>query len=197
MKRTLPALLAVIMVSISGCALFGKDTVKPSFPTEGKKIAIVPFAFGGEDFFESKLGIKMAREVQNLVQSKSSDLTFVSPEPLAEILMEHNVEDIDWNEAGRVLKADYVLLGIIRTFTLKDPKVIGLLRGNVEVEIKLFDVVHGGKVILAKPVQHKYPPGEYEATAGEENEESVEKFLFSGIVNKIAGHFYAYPKESE
>ena len=163
----------------------------------GKKIAIVPFAARGEDFFESKLGMKMAMDVRNLIQSKNADLTFVSPEPLAEMLMTKEIEDIDWQEAGKQLKADYVLFGVIKSFTLKDPKVYGLLRGNVEVELKLLDLSNGGKVVFAKPLRHKYPPGDYEATAGEENEESVEKFLYTGIVNKIALNFYEYPKEDE
>lgn len=186
------ALCAALLAAQAGCSLFQKETVKPSFPTEDKKIVVIPFAEPPMDFFESRLGELMATEFKQLVGAKNPGLKFQDPSPASEYLFGVDPSRVSWKKVAELTSADYVLVGNISLFRSKNPRDIGVWKGRSVVQVKLIDA-SAGRELLDTKVQARYPGNDYETFFGDEEE--VLTKLRQITVTKIARYFYEYPAE--
>ena len=161
-KVTLFAVITAAMLASTGCYIFyNKDTVYPAFPTNYKRMVIIPFAFlQGDIDFDDVRGRRIASQLgQVLSQCSTFTIRDYDSTKLRKYFRKLGVlDEPDLEEIARLAKADYVLVGWVKLFTPKRKKDYGFFRGLSEIELKLLDVTGGGKILLdPSPVKKNLP----------------------------------------
>jgi hypothetical protein len=64
----------------------------------------------------------------------------------------------DWRAVGVAAKADYLVLGSIREYRLREPKDLTTRRGTLSVEYRVLDVAAGSNALLVPERRFRFPP---------------------------------------
>ena len=146
-----PSGIATLSLLLAGCG-----THPASVPIEGKRILVIPFSEGARPPFESRLGRELAVGISAVILDERLEnaaiLDFRDVEGLAK------GTDVDWRAVGVAAKADYLLIGNIREYRLREPKDLTTRRGTLAVEYRVLDVATGADVLLVPMRTFHYPP---------------------------------------
>jgi len=144
---------AVLALSLAGCSA---SAVPARVSLEGKRILVIPFGEGDRRPFSSDLGRQLALGVSAVIASdppkKCILLDFRDAERLAKD------PEVDWRALGAAAKADYLVLGSVREYRLREPKDLTTRRGTLVVEYRVLDVATGGNALLVPQRTFHFPP---------------------------------------
>ena len=149
--RIAPAALLLLVAGTMGCG-----SVPPRVHLEGKRILVIPFGEGDRRPFSSDLGRQLALGVSAVIASsppkKCAVLDFRDVERLAKDA------EVDWHALGAAAKADYLVLGSIREYRLREAKDLTTRRGTLAVEYRVLDVAAGSNALLVPERRFHFPP---------------------------------------
>jgi len=145
--------LAPILLVLLGCGLFVPThvTVEPRVKLAKKTIVVVPFSDSRHAYFASPDGTELAQLIIREVRQGAPKATVVELDELRRLYGGQDLGSLGWQTVGAALGADYVLVGRINSFTLRDPRSPGFLLGNIALEVKLV-MVADGSVVLSPPL---------------------------------------------
>ena len=140
LSRALGALVPLaLLVLAPGCG--SNDIIDPIYeiPSE-RSLVVVPFkAEGFEKGYDSPLGIELADRVTKNLQGKAEFKVKPQDELLALFDQQGDARQLGAREIAEKTGADYVLLGDVRSWQLRDPGSVNLLRGTSAVTLILFE----------------------------------------------------------
>lgn len=144
----------VLVVSLAGCA--SGSALPPRVALKGKRVLVIPFGEGERRAFSSDLGRQLALGISAVITSyapkKCAVLDFRDVERLAED------PGVDWRAVGVAAKADFLVLGSIREYRLREPKDLTTRRGTLAVEYRVLDVAAGSNALLVPERRFHFPP---------------------------------------
>lgn len=139
----LGAVLASALVS-SGCA--NHDIIDPVVDIpEQRSVVVVPFQ--DNDFrngFDSPRGCELATRVTKILKEKAE----FRVKPIDCVLALYNDQNptaLSAPEVAQKTGADYVLMGHVLKWQLRDPNTIGLYRGSSVIELTLWESAESAK----------------------------------------------------
>jgi hypothetical protein len=142
MSMRLPALLALLLpfVLSTGCGV-DKDIIDPAIEIPATRtVVVVPFR--DEDYpngFDSPRGCLLAEKITKLLKEKA-DFRVKSQEFVIELYQEGNPTQMTAKDVAEKTRADYVLMGNVAKWSLKDEGMYGgLLRGSAVIDVSLYE----------------------------------------------------------
>jgi len=156
MRRFL--LLGLVMVALPGCPLFIPPyvTVEPEVDLKDKTLLVVPFSDAENTYFASPDGVALASMITQEVRRGAKKARVVDPAEVQRLFPGKDLETVGWQRVGQAVGADYVLVGHIDTFSVRDPKDPNLLMGTIAVRLKVVDTVDGSLVYSLMPPESRY-----------------------------------------
>lgn len=141
------AFLILPLMALTGCFMTGR-TIEARVPMAGKRLLIIPFAQGERLEFDSRIGRELAEKVGTLVSREGPKKSAVVDSREAERLLPAvRNRNTDWRKLAAALKADYLLLGEIRDYRLRDKGALTSWRGTMVLDYRVVDVAKGSTVI--------------------------------------------------
>ena len=144
MLKNIPgfALLCLVSVGVAGC---GSNAVDARVPLKkGQRILVVPFAQGKAKCFESRLGRDLAGGISaTLIPFLPKEAGVLDQGSAEALLPVPRTDSMDWGRLGKALKADWVVVGVIRDYRLRDPGTLTTRRGTMVVDYRILDVARG------------------------------------------------------
>jgi hypothetical protein len=191
------AVASLIFLVFAGCVT--DRMIEPSFDTVDKKIVFVPFCERDLYYFESAEGMRISALLAAVVSRKSDDLKVVDVAPAAPLIKGKNPDTINWQEVGKAVGADYVVLGFIKTLRAKDSLHVNCYKGVFNAEITVIQTATG-KEVMREDVFATYPSGRFQQevlSVVETTEDEVLQKVKERGVAKMAEFFYPHPPPEE
>jgi hypothetical protein len=141
--------LALSLVLLPGCGIFVEPyvTIEPKVNLAKKKrLLVVPFSDSQHLYFDSADGVELAELIIGEVQAGVPKARLVELEELRRLYGGQDLESVGWTTVGQALGADYVLVGRINSFTLRDPRTPNFLLGNLTLDLRVVSVADGSVV---------------------------------------------------
>jgi len=191
---------ACLLIALAGCSPYAsKSKVKKEFDMDGKSVAVIPFQDPNNDYFRSMVGNRIAKLTSVHLQRYATDECSVKPyNETYEGASKMDYDDPDWQEIGKKLEVDYLLIGRIKRFRTQGKGSINMLNGVMDGHFELLDINDKGKVVWQKNVTALYPEDQkwglgmdtFEISKGEM---LIELVAASAV--KIGKHFYDYMED--
>jgi hypothetical protein len=199
----------LILALLSGCnSLYrfqGKHEVKAQYEPKGRKMLIIPFKDPISEYFESAEGGVIAESAGDYIQKNK-----ITPAQYGGFLPRSVQTAFEQNKAvlGDALKAvadctdcDLVLIGQIDMLRLRDPRNVGVVRGEMILTAQLFEVTDEPKLVWAMPRKQVYYPEGREYESGVPILDIPEITLKLGMLNtageKIGKAFHDHLEDIE
>lgn len=204
-RMTLGLVAAVLAALAAGCgpivvagarlAMPDTTTIKAEYTIGATPVVVIPFRDAGRTYYESGDGLDLASAVSGELMTRKAATVVRSDEAVRAKFAGQNLEQAGWAEVGRAADATLVLTGDIQTFRLKDPGVIGMLRGYSLVSVRLYDVSKNCLVYSASGIETWVP--EYGAGVAESdvNPEKLRNALVASTAMKIVQKFYTWERK--
>ncbi len=154
-RMKLPRIAPVVVLALllTGCS---DSAIPPRVPLEGMRVLVIPFGEGNRRPFASDLGRQLALGISAVIAAapieKCAVLDFRDAEHLAKD------PDVDWRALGEAAQADYLVLGNILEYRLREPKAPTTRRGTLSVEYRVLDVAAGANALLVPERTFHFPP---------------------------------------
>ena len=141
------------MLVLPGCPWFipRYRTVDPEVDLTRKALLVVPFSDAENTYCASRNGDALARLVVGEVQAGAAKARLVDPEEVRRRFAGRDLEVVGWQNVGQAVGADYVLVGHIEEFRLKDPGNPNLYMGTIVLRLRVVKVADGSVVWSAPP----------------------------------------------
>ena len=201
-------LAAFLPVCLSGCApgvargavgarLFTPDTVthKAEFEVGTRPIVVIPFRDAAKTYYESGDGLDLATAVAGELVLRKAATRVVSDEGVRREFAGQDLERVGWAEVGKAAGAQLVLTGDIDTFRLKDPGVIGMLRGYCKVNVRVYDIATNTPVYAAQGVETYWPEYGAGVAASDKDPQTLRNELLARTAMKAVQRFYTWQKK--
>ena len=188
------ALLGAALLAIApvGCddAMFG-GRQKPPIPLGTRSLVVLPFATRNRKHFESDVGRLFSKVTAQLVRDGCPAGKVADATDLPEAVEGQKLEDLSLQEAGKVLGADYVVIGEIQELKAKNPGSFRTLHGVMILSARICDVRTGAIVWQITQRKFHYPRlvGGEEVPAPTEDEQEVIQRLMVEAAWSIAAQF--------
>ena len=156
MRRLL--LLGFVVLVLPGCPWFipRHTTLDPEVDLTEKTLVVVPFSDADNSYFAYQDGNDLAGLVIREVSAGAPEAHLVDPEEVRRLFPGRDLEAVGWQNVGQAVGADYVLVGHIESFRLKDPGNPNLYMGTIVLRLKVVNVADGLVVWSAAPQDTKY-----------------------------------------
>ncbi len=195
----LPLLTLALALPLAGCS----KTLPARINLKGKRLLVIPFAQGPAREFDSTFGRDLADATSGAVRSSplpkgAAVLDFRDAERL---MPRGRTESPDWPRLGAALKADYLLLGEVKLYQLRDPKALTTRRGTLIVAYRVLDVAHASYALLVPSRTFYFPPqkpGDTEFAFGTDSFAKAEEIaggLLATAARGLAEEFYEREEE--
>jgi hypothetical protein len=138
--------LALSLVLLPGCGIFVEPyvNIEPKVNLAKKKtLLVVPFSDAEHASFASADGVELAELIIREVQAGAPKARLVELEDLRRLYGEQDLEAVGCTTVGQALGADYVLVGRIESFTVRDPRAPNFLLGHLTLDLKVVSVADG------------------------------------------------------
>jgi hypothetical protein len=106
----------------------------------------VPFSDAEDTYLGSADGNALAGLIIREIRKREPDAVVVDPDRLRAMYSGEDLEKVGWSAVGQSLHADYVLVGNILSFRLRDPGNPNLYRSTLKLKLKVVDAADGSVV---------------------------------------------------
>ena len=141
MKRSLLAAIAALVIPLSSSGCKSGDIIDPIIEIPDKRVLVV-VPFRDEQFdtgFNSPRGCELAERVTKLLKGKS-DFKVRSQDVVIGLYDDNNPTKLSARDVARLCKADYVLMGDVLKWRLKDDDMASpVYRGSCVIELSLYE----------------------------------------------------------
>ena len=146
------------MLFLTGCPWLIEPYVwvEPEVDVAKKTLLIVPFSDSKNTYCGSEDGNLLAQLISRQVRERSERTRIVDVDELGRLFTGRELESVGWKTVGQTLAADYVLVGHIESFTLKDSPESNLYVGTLKLTLKVVDTEDGAAVWSASPPDSSY-----------------------------------------
>jgi hypothetical protein len=145
--RGVPVLAPVLLVVLGCTALIpARVTIEPKVNLAKKTLLVVPFSDSEHAYFDSPDGVGLAELIIREVRQGAPKARVVELDELHRLYGGQDLEAVGWKTVGAAVGAEYVLVGRIVSFTLRDPRTRNLLLGDIVLELKVVSVADGSVV---------------------------------------------------
>jgi hypothetical protein len=153
-----------------------------------KRVAVVCRQLVSLQYRDSTVPRDLAARVGALLAQNGKKIEVIDQQQVSEWTDENSWDD--FTEIGKALEADMVVAIELEDFRLHQGQT--LYQGRANVQIKVYDINDGGKVVFDKiPKPSVYPPNAAVPTS--EKQESQFRREYVGILaDEIAHHFYEH-----
>jgi hypothetical protein len=153
-----------------------------------KKVAVVCRQLASLQYRDSTVPRELAARVGSLLAQNVKKIEVIDQQDVAEWTDENAWEE--FTQIGKALEADMVVAIDLEDFRLHQGQT--LYQGRANVQIKVYDMEDGGKVVFEKsPRPSVYPPNTGIPTS--EKQESQFRREYVGILaDEIGRHFYEH-----
>jgi hypothetical protein len=153
-----------------------------------KRVAVVCRQLVSLQYRDSTVPRDLAARVGSLLSTNGKKIQVIDQQQVSE-WTDENAWD-DFTQIGKALEADMVVAIELEDFKLHQGQT--LYQGRANVQIKVYDIKDGGKLVFEKtPRPSVYPPNAAIPTS--EKQESQFRREYVGILaEEIAHHFYEH-----
>lgn len=132
----------------------------------------------------------LAREVGSLLANNVKGIEVVRPEEIADWIDRNDWDEIDFQEAGRGVRADMVVATELSGFGLYEGKT--LYKGRANLTVRVFDLTAEGREVFRRNLPELTFPvnGAYPAT--EMSEPKFRRAFLQVLAQRVARFFYEY-----
>jgi len=206
-REALTMLLPAVAVLAGGCAAVmapvavvarlsmpDTTTIKAEYVIGAQPVVVIPLKDAARGYYESGDGIDLATTIAGELIARKAASVVRSDEMVRRQFAGQNLEQVGWAEVGKAAGADLVLVGDIQDLRLKDPGVIGMLRGYSRVNVRIFDVrknafVYAGQAETWCP---DYGPG---VATGDISPENLRNQLIAATAMNVVKKFYTWERK--
>lgn len=189
------AALLCTVACVSGCvslaanlihAVRGNDMPAEFAGMEGKRVAVVCMTDAGlgNDATSSIL----RNNIQAGLSMNVEDIDLVRSREVDQWLDVHTMDESDYVEIGKGVKADLLLAVEVTNLRLKNGQT--LFRGESDIAVTVYDIANEGRILFRK----HFPEFAFPTTDGKPVSETTEtkfrSFYLAIVSNKVAGMFY-------
>ncbi len=220
MKRShLAAIAAVLPLFSSGCK--SGDIIDPAIEIPDKRVlVVVPFSdteYGNG--FNSPRGCDLAERVTKLLKSKA-EFKVRPQDSVIALYDENNPTKLSARDVARLCKADYVLMGAVVDWRLKDANMASpVFRGSCVIELSLYETAkaaeerlkddkdkddvptngHGRLAFAKRRVTASFPHeyGLNDVGSYSMSEEQIEGGLMNAAAQQVSWLLLAHTKDEE
>lgn len=191
---------------LAGCS--DLETIEAEVEPDAHRMVVMPMKDRLQYHFDSQRGIGLARLVTERILSerkKQGDdaMDVIAFEELEEQVAKLHTDpkDMKPEDVGRMVKADYVLVGNIENFEPKIPGDVGFMRGRATVSFKVVDVAKPTRPVFSKKVDVKFPE-ESRTSSGvlqtaDADVAQIEAGLMELLAKKIGEVFYPHEEKKD
>jgi hypothetical protein len=191
------ALLAIAMLAapLAGCAstlatamyvIKGTNVDAEFDGLKEKRVAVVCRQLASLQYRDSNVPRDLATQIGSSLSNNVSKITVIDQQQVAEWTDENEWEE--FTEIGRALDVDMVVGVELEDFRLHQGQT--LYQGRANVEIKVYDLKQGGKMVFSKtPKPSIYPPNAAVPTS-EKQEGQFRREYVKVLAEEISRHFY-------
>jgi len=155
---------------------------------KGKKVAVVCRQLVSLQYRESTVPRDLATKIGNLISQNVPKVKVIDQQKVAEWTDENSWQD--FVQVGKALEADMVVAIELEDFKLLQGQT--LLQGRASVQIKVYDIKDGGKLVFEKsPKPSVYPPSGGIPTSDKQESQFRREYL-GVLAEDIACHFYEH-----
>ena len=199
---SLALVLAALAAGCSAALMAGSRLVTPDtttvpaqFTIGATPVVIIPFRDQGKSYYQSGDGIDLAQAVSGELITRKAASVVRSDEGVRTAFTDRNLEEVGWSEVAKAAGATLVLTGDIQILRLKDPGVIGMLRGYSLVNVRVYDASKNCIVYSAQSIETWVP--EYGAGVAESdvNPERLRYALIASTAMHVVQKFYTWERK--
>ncbi len=158
MTRLCVLVLVLLLVVLPGCPWLIDPYVwvDPEVEVAGKTLLVVPFSDGESTYFASEDGNSLTALIGRQVATRSPKARLADADEVRRLYDGRELETVGWKTVGQDVGADYVLVGHVVSFTLKDSPTSNLYAGTIKLRLKVVDAADGAVVWLSGPPESTY-----------------------------------------
>jgi len=190
MRKAIPVgpLLLAMVIAGQGCFM-----VPARLDAAGKRVLVIPFQDRRDYYFHSADGLVLAKLAAKRLKDLSPRTDVVDAELARSELALRKSANPHWEELGRSLACDYIVIGEILSLTARDPAFIGLLKGKLVTRVTVFDV-SADSFCYQETLASQYPPATepYGIPVHDASEDFVRQAVIALGADQIAGIFVAH-----
>ena len=205
------ASLAVLALAASSWLIAGcsdMETIEAEVEPEDHRMVVMPMKDRLQYHFDSQRGIGLARLITERILAERKKLgedamDVVAFEELEEQVakMHTDPKDLKPEDVGRMVKADYVLVGNIESFEPRIPGDVGFMRGRATCSFKVIDVAKPSRPVFAKKLDIKFPEETRTSTGvlqtADADVAKIEAGLLEVLAKKIGEVFYPHDEKKD
>lgn len=194
----LMVVLAGLLMSTTGCVGFFAHMLRAGIGNThparfnglaDRRVAVVAVS-DSSSFGPTTAAKEIAEQVEQAIDENVKGVQIIDQQAIAEWMDRNDWNEIDYQELGQGIGADRIVAIDIGMFSLHDGKT--LYRGRADLELKVYDVTAGGKLVFEDlPPQMVYP-----AAAGMHRNDTTDanfrRIFLRVVASRIARYFYAY-----
>ncbi len=198
-NRIVKALLAslALCVPLAGCAkvlatavyvIKGTNVPAEYEGLKEKKVAVVCRQLASLQYRDSTVPRDLAARVGSLLTQNGKKIEVIDQQKVSEWTDENSWDE--FQQIGRALEADVVLAIELEDFKLHQGQT--LYQGRANVQLKVYDIKDGGKLVFEKsPRPSIYPPNTG-IPASEKQESQFRREYLGILADEIGRHFYEH-----
>jgi hypothetical protein len=189
------ATLALLVSTVTGCAstlatalyvIKGTNVDAEFRDLKEKRVAVVCRQLASLQYRDSNVPRDLATQIGNRLAENVPKIIVVDQQEVSEWTDENAWEE--FTEIGKALDVDMVVGIELEDFRLHQGQT--LYQGRANVEIKVYDLKDGGKMVFSKtPKPSVYPPNTG-IPASEKQESQFRREYVNVLAEEIARHFY-------
>jgi len=143
--RSCVIVVLLVLLFLPGCPWFVDPYVEiePQVPVVKKTVVVVPFSDAENTYFSSEDGNVLARLVVREIRKREPGAKIVDIDQLRAMYSGEELESVGWSAVGQSVRADYVLVGNIESFTLTDTGNANLYRSTLRLRLKVIETTNG------------------------------------------------------
>lgn len=185
-------LLLLLVFGGEGCwLLYGEGA--PKLDAANKRVLIIPFQDRWAYYYHSADGEALADSASRRLAQLSSRTELIEAESAQSMLPPTEPTHKDWQEIGKALRADYIVMGEIVSLTTREPDVIGMLRGKLVARVAVFDSSTGSFCYQESFISRYPSPSQpYGIPVHDTSEEAIKQAVITLAADYIAGIFVGW-----
>ena len=177
-----------VLMGVPGCLwVFQQEFVEPEFDIRDRYVMVLPFRHKKYWYGETQEGRQLALRIGYEIQAECDGVVHIHADEVEAMLANNVQEPVPWKELGTIAEADYLIFGTIRRLSLKNPRMVAMLTGELRCLVRVYnvdrDMIEYEREI---EVRHpKDPSGGQIQIAFEQNEPQVKRKLYALMGTEI------------
>jgi TolB-like protein len=199
-RRATAAVASLVLGALAGCFGSDKDIIDPVVEIPSKRsVVVVPFEDQGQNGFLSERGGTLSLLIADALKAKGEFNVIAKEKVLALYDTEQDPRSLSAAQVAQKTGADYVLMGSIVRWSLREANMVGVIRGDATVEVTLFETADAAADRLGTekkkkgdepgtsnlPIAHKrvsaFYPHEYGQPFGSDDMDMTEDKVDAGL----------------